>query len=131
MMKDSRFYKLSPYNGNLVLGFGSAYKISSDRKIISLNDKGHSSSHEEGLKKTCKSLNYSLVILSFTFINAQEHKLVTVGGSITETAIALGHQKDIIGIDLSSIYPKEIVKNIPKIGYWLQLPKEGILSLKT
>ena len=71
-----------------------------------------------------------LVILSFTFINAQEHKLVTVGGSITETAIALGHQNDLIGIDLSSIYPKEIVKDIPKIGYWLQLPKEGILSLK-
>ena len=38
----------------LVLGFGSAYKISSDRKIISLNDKGHSSSHEEGLKKHAK-----------------------------------------------------------------------------
>ena len=54
MMKDSRFYKLSPYNGNLVLGFGSAYKISPDRKILSLNDKGHSSSHEEGLKKHAK-----------------------------------------------------------------------------
>jgi len=51
MMKDSRFYKLTPYDGNLVLGFGAAYKISSDRKILSLNNKGHSSSHEEGLRK--------------------------------------------------------------------------------
>ncbi len=49
-MKDFRFYKLMPKEGNLVLGFGSAYKISEDRKSLYLNDKGHSKSHEEGLK---------------------------------------------------------------------------------
>ena len=51
MMKDSRFYKLSPKEGNFVLGFGAAYKIASDRKTLELNDKGHSTSHSEGLKK--------------------------------------------------------------------------------
>jgi len=51
MMKDSRFYKLTPRDGNFVLGFGGAYKISDDRKTLSLNDKGHSRSHSEGLKK--------------------------------------------------------------------------------
>ena len=51
MMKDSRFYKLTPRDGNFVLGFGAAYKISDDRKTLSLNDKGHSTSHSEGLKK--------------------------------------------------------------------------------
>jgi len=51
MMKDSRFYKLTPREGNFVLGFGAAYKISDDRKTLSLNDKGHSRSHSEGLKK--------------------------------------------------------------------------------
>ncbi|CAA6815657.1 MAG: Pyridoxamine 5-phosphate oxidase [uncultured Campylobacterales bacterium] len=51
MMKDSRFYKLIPSEGNFVLGFGAAFKISDDRKILDLNDKGHSKSHEEGLKK--------------------------------------------------------------------------------
>ncbi len=50
MMKDSRIYKLTPKNGNLVLGFGSAYKISDDRKSLLINDKGHSKSHDEGLK---------------------------------------------------------------------------------
>lgn len=54
MMKDFSFYKLSPYNGNLVLGFGSAYKISDDRKVMALNDKGHSHSHDKGLKKGAK-----------------------------------------------------------------------------
>ena len=51
MMKDSRFYKLSPKDGNFVLGFGAAYKIASDRKSLELNDKGHSKSHAHGLKK--------------------------------------------------------------------------------
>jgi len=51
MMKDSRIYKLMPKDGNLVLGFGSAYKISNDRKSLLVNDKGHSKSHEAGLKK--------------------------------------------------------------------------------
>ena len=51
MMKDSRFYKLTPSEGNFVLGFGGAFKISDDRKTLSLNDQGHSKSHSEGLKK--------------------------------------------------------------------------------
>jgi len=51
MMKDSRFYKLTPSEGNFVLGFGGAFKISDDRKTLSLNDQGHSKSHAEGLKK--------------------------------------------------------------------------------
>jgi len=51
MMKDSRFYKLSPREGNFVLGFGAAYKIAKDRKSLELNDKGHSKSHAHGLKK--------------------------------------------------------------------------------
>lgn len=50
-MKDSRFYKLTPSEGNIVLGFGAAYKLSADRKTIKQNDQGHSTSHEEGLKK--------------------------------------------------------------------------------
>jgi len=51
MMKDSRFYKLTPSEGNFVLGFGAAFKISEDRKTLILNDGGHSRSHAEGLKK--------------------------------------------------------------------------------
>ena len=51
MMKDSRFYKLSPKEGNFVLGFGGAYKISDDRKTLTINNGGHSKSHDEGLKK--------------------------------------------------------------------------------
>ncbi len=56
-------------------------------------------------------------------------KIVSVGGSITETIVALGHYDKLIGVDLSSAYPKEVTK-LPNVGYWLDLPQEGILSLK-
>lgn len=62
--------------------------------------------------------------------NIYAAKIVSVGGSITETIVALGHKDDLIGIDKSSVYPKEALKDLPKVGYWMQLPKEGILSLK-
>ncbi|QKF82830.1 heme/hemin ABC transporter substrate-binding protein [Halarcobacter ebronensis] len=57
-------------------------------------------------------------------------KIVSVGGSITETIAALGHADDLIGVDLSSVYPKDAVSKLPNVGYWLSLPQEGILSLK-
>ncbi|WP_321470309.1 ABC transporter substrate-binding protein [Halarcobacter sp.] len=57
-------------------------------------------------------------------------KIVSVGGSITETIVAFGHQDDLIGVDLSSSYPKDLKSKLPNVGYWLSLPQEGILSLK-
>lgn len=57
-------------------------------------------------------------------------KIVSVGGSITETIVALGHSDKLIGVDLSSVYPKEVTSKLPNVGYWLSLPQEGILSLK-
>lgn len=57
-------------------------------------------------------------------------KIVSVGGSITETIVALGHADKLIGVDLSSAYPKEVTSKLPNVGYWLRLPQEGIISLK-
>lgn len=70
----------------------------------------------------------SAILLSSSLAFAS--KIVSVGGSITETIVALGHQDKLIGVDQSSAYPKEVLKDLPNVGYWLQLPKEGILSLK-
>ncbi len=66
----------------------------------------------------------SLAVLSFA-----SQKIVSVGAGMTETVCALGHEKDIIAVDLTSMYPKSMNK-LPKVGYWLNLSKEGILSLK-
>lgn len=76
---------------------------------------------------------HNLVKISLTLLLASSvsyaSKIVSVGGNITETIAALGHTDKLIGVDLSSAYPKE-VKKLPNVGYWLRLPQEGILSLK-
>lgn len=69
-------------------------------------------------------------ILTFIATSSYASKIVSVGGSITETIVALGHEKELIGVDLSSIYPQELTSKLPNVGYWLNLPQEGILSLK-
>jgi iron complex transport system substrate-binding protein len=72
-------------------------------------------------------LSIALMLVS---VLGHASKIVSVGGSITETIIALGHEGELIGVDQSSIYPKEITSKLPSVGYWLSLPKEGIISLE-
>lgn len=52
-MPDSRFYKLTPYDGNIVLGFGAAFKIDETNKKIeklqTMKGKAHGGSHEKNL----------------------------------------------------------------------------------
>lgn len=46
-MPDFRIYKLMPKEGDLVLGFGSAYKLSADKKTLSIKDVEHKEKHEK------------------------------------------------------------------------------------
>jgi iron complex transport system substrate-binding protein len=62
-------------------------------------------------------------------INTDQPRIVTVGGSVTETAYALGADTEIVGTDTSSIYPEQATK-LPQVGYQRQLSSEGVLSLK-
>lgn len=71
------------------------------------------------------------IFIFFLFINicfANKH-IISIGGSVTETIAALGEEKSLIAVDLSSVHPVSVTK-LPNIGYWLNLSKEGILSLK-
>lgn len=64
------------------------------------------------------------------FVLAKSKKnLVAIGGSVSEVVVALGHEKDLLAVDASSVYPSSLRK-LPKVGYWLKLSQEGILSLK-
>jgi len=60
---------------------------------------------------------------------AQESKIVTLGGNITETVYALGEGSKIVGVDVSSLYPSD-VEALPKVGYYRQISAEGIISLE-
>ena len=75
----------------------------------------------------------SLIISSNSFASCIESEsksnIVVAGGSITEIIYFLKAEKNLIGVDITSNYPKE-AKKLPSIGYIRNLSIEGILSLK-
>lgn len=55
-------------------------------------------------------------------------RIVTLSGEFTEIVFALGLGPNIVGVDLSSVYPKEETAPIPKIGVERLLLAEPILA---
>ncbi len=55
-------------------------------------------------------------------------RIISIGGSVTETVYALGGQSLLIADDQSSVYP-DAARKLPQIGYMRTLAAEGILSL--
>lgn len=60
---------------------------------------------------------------------ANELRIVSVGGSVTETIFALGLGDAVVGVDTSSVYPEAALR-LPKVGYARRLSAEGVLSLR-
>ena len=56
-------------------------------------------------------------------------KIVVAGGSITEIVYFLGMEDKLVGVDITSNFPKE-AKKLKSIGYLRNLSIEGILSLR-
>lgn len=55
-------------------------------------------------------------------------KIISVNGSTTEVLCALGFEKNIIGVDVTSTYP-DAMSALPKVGHNRNLSAEAILSL--
>lgn len=60
--------------------------------------------------------------------NPDISRIITLGGTVTEIVYALGHGHNIVGVDLSSRYPAEVMEK-PRLSYFRQASVEGILSL--
>jgi iron complex transport system substrate-binding protein len=58
-----------------------------------------------------------------------DKRIVCVSKQINEIIYALGAEKYLVGVDISSNYPEEI-KKLPTVGYHRALNAEGIISLK-
>jgi iron complex transport system substrate-binding protein len=56
-------------------------------------------------------------------------RIVSIGGAVTEILYALGHDKQIVGVDTTSLYPARAMKEKPNVGYMRQLSAEGVLGL--
>jgi heme transport system substrate-binding protein len=61
--------------------------------------------------------------------HANVNRVVSVSKQINEFMYDIGAQDNIIGRDLTSVYPHEITK-LPSVGYHRALSAEGIISLK-
>ena len=59
---------------------------------------------------------------------ADTSRIVTLGGSVTEIVYALGAGDRVVGVDASSVYPDAATEK-PSVGYFRQVPAEGVLSL--
>jgi iron complex transport system substrate-binding protein len=57
-------------------------------------------------------------------------RIVAAGGAITEILYALGLQDRLVGVDSTSQFPAEALKDKANIGYVRALSAEGVLSLK-
>ena len=63
-----------------------------------------------------------------TAAQAQVNRIVSINGTVTEIICALGFEKSIVGVDVTSTYPASM-KNIAKVGHNRNLNVEGILAL--
>ncbi len=57
-------------------------------------------------------------------------RIVSIGGSITEILYALGLADNIVGVDTTSLYPPQALREKAKVGYMRQLSAEGVLGLR-
>lgn len=60
---------------------------------------------------------------------ADTSRVVSIGGAVTEILYALGHDKEIVGVDTTSLYPPQAMKEKANVGYMRQLSAEGVLGL--
>lgn len=61
--------------------------------------------------------------------HSSARRIVAVGGAVTEIVYALGLEQRLVGVDTTSLYPPEALRQKPNVGYMRQLSAEGVLGL--
>jgi iron complex transport system substrate-binding protein len=56
-------------------------------------------------------------------------RIVSIGGAITEILYALGQSGRVVAVDATSLYPPQVLKTKPNVGYFRQLSPEGVIGL--
>ena len=71
-----------------------------------------------------------LALIGFTLPAwADEARIVSLGGSVTEIVVALGAADRLVARDTTSTYP-EAITALPDVGYVRALSPEGVLSVQ-
>lgn len=69
-----------------------------------------------------------LTLLATPALADPAQRVLTLGGSITEIAVALGAEDRLIGRDSTSTFPPSVTA-LPDVGYFRALSPEGVLAL--
>src|SRR6218665_893687 len=56
-------------------------------------------------------------------------KIVSISGGVTEIVAALGHEKEIVGIDVTSTYPESLKSTAEELGHVRSMTIEPIMKL--
>ncbi|MBO6825286.1 MAG: ABC transporter substrate-binding protein [Sneathiella sp.] len=78
-----------------------------------------------------RKITYVLAVfglMASTSLSTAADRIVSIGGSVTETIYALGGEAELVGADTTSYFPAAANK-LPKVGYQRTLSAEGVLSL--
>lgn len=76
---------------------------------------------------TCKSLLAAGALLAGNTLADVPERIVSAGHSITELVLALGAGDSLIAVDSSTQLPTDF-RALPVVGYYRQLPVEGLLA---
>ena len=56
-------------------------------------------------------------------------KIVSLNGAVTEIVAALGHEKELVGVDVTSTYPESVTKTAKDLGHVRTISIESIMAL--
>lgn len=76
-----------------------------------------------------KKILLSALCFVLAFASNAQQRIVSLNGTISEMLCALGLEKQIVGVDITSNYP-EALKNKPKLGHNMNISAEGVLALQ-
>lgn len=76
---------------------------------------------------SCKKDNTAKNTSTETQVSNQ--KIVTLNGGITETVVALGYQKEIVGTDVTSTYPESLKTTAKDLGHVRVMTIEPLMAL--
>ena len=103
-------------------GCGAPQSTPSQDSVATSADLGSPSAHVNGEPVSVTGADGTTVPI------APNPRIVAMGATVTETLYALGLGDRVVGSDISSKYPNDVLEK-PRLGYFRQASAEGIISL--
>jgi len=99
------------------------------RRLSALFRSGLSGRKNLTSRSSATAALFAMTLLVCSNVQADNQRVISIDGSITEIVYALGQQDRLVGVDTTSRYPAE-AQQLPQVGYMRQLSVEGIMSLQ-